>query len=47
MKDYHINISCRDEDGESIPDIPNLEACSAFGNTPDKARRQVERAKAT
>ncbi len=34
MKDYHINIFYSEEDGGYIADIPDLEACSAFGETP-------------
>jgi len=45
MKDYHINIPYSEEDGGFIADIPDLEACSAFGNTPDEALKQVEIAK--
>ena len=45
MKDYHINIFYSEEDGGYIADIPDLEACSAFGNTPEEALRQVEIAK--
>jgi len=45
MKDYHINIPYSEEDGGYIADIPDLEACSAFGNTPDEALQQVEIAK--
>ncbi|HDL85531.1 MAG TPA: type II toxin-antitoxin system HicB family antitoxin [Candidatus Acetothermia bacterium] len=45
MKDYHINIFYSEEDGGYIADIPDLEACSAFGNTPDEALKQVELAK--
>ena len=33
MTDYHINIFFSDEDGGYIADIPDLEACSAFGAT--------------
>jgi predicted RNase H-like HicB family nuclease len=46
MKDYHINIFYSEEDGGYIADIPDLEACSAFGETADEALRQVELAKA-
>lgn len=35
MKDYHINIFYSEEDGGYIADIPDLEACSAFGETPE------------
>ena len=34
------------EDDECyIADIPDLEACSAFGDTPDEALREVQKAK--
>ncbi len=46
MKDYHINIFWSDEDGGYIADIPDLEACSAFGTTPTEALAEAERAKA-
>lgn len=45
MKDYHINIFFSDEDGGYIADIPDLEACSAFGTSPEKALCEVERAR--
>jgi len=45
MKDYQINIFYSEEDGGYIADIPDLEACSAFGSTPDEALKQVELAK--
>lgn len=45
MKDYHINIFYSEEDGGYIADIPDLDACSAFGATPDEALSEVERAK--
>jgi predicted RNase H-like HicB family nuclease len=45
MKDYHINIFYSAEDGGYIADIPDLEACSAFGKTPSEALKQVEIAK--
>jgi len=45
MQDYHINIFYSEEDGGYIADIPDLAACSAFGNTPEEALRQVEIAK--
>jgi predicted RNase H-like HicB family nuclease len=41
MKDYHINIFYSEEDGGFIADIPDLEACSAFGETPEEALREV------
>jgi predicted RNase H-like HicB family nuclease len=45
VKDYHINIFYSEEDGGYIADIPDLEACSAFGETPAEALAQVEIAK--
>jgi len=45
MKDYHINIFHSEEDGGYIADIPDLEACSAFGHTPEEALKQVKIAK--
>jgi predicted RNase H-like HicB family nuclease len=35
-----------EEGGWYIADVPNLEACSAFGDTPEKALAEVEVAKA-
>jgi predicted RNase H-like HicB family nuclease len=45
MSYYHINIFYSDEDGGYIADIPDLDSCSAFGNTPDAALAEVEIAK--
>jgi len=45
VKDYHINIFSSDEDDGYIADIPDLEACSAFGASPEEALAQVDRAK--
>ena len=45
MKDYHINIFYSEEDDGYIADIPDLEACSAFGHSPDEALHEVEIAK--
>jgi predicted RNase H-like HicB family nuclease len=45
MRDYHINIFWSDEDGGYIADLPDLEACSAFGNTAEEALAEVEKAK--
>ena len=46
MKDYHINIFYSEDDGGYVADIPDLQGCSAFGNTPEEALKQVEIAKA-
>jgi predicted RNase H-like HicB family nuclease len=45
VTDYHINIFYSDEDAGYIADIPDLEACSAFGRTPAEALAAVEQAK--
>ena len=45
MKNYHINVFYSEDDGGWIADIPDLEACSAFGETAEEALREVERAK--
>ena len=45
MNDYHINIFHSDEDDGYVADIPDLEGCSAFGETPEEALAEVERAK--
>ena len=45
MKDYHINILSSEEDGGYIADIPDLQACSAFGVTAEEALREVQVAK--
>jgi predicted RNase H-like HicB family nuclease len=44
-RDYHINIFYSEEDGGYIADIPDLEFCSAFGETPADALKEVEIAK--
>ncbi|MEW5948298.1 MAG: type II toxin-antitoxin system HicB family antitoxin [Thermodesulfobacteriota bacterium] len=45
MRDYHINIFYSEEDDGYIADIPDLDACSAFGDTPDAALQEVQKAK--
>jgi len=42
MKDYHVNIFYSKEDDCYIADIPDLPNCSAFGETPDKALKEVQ-----
>jgi len=41
MNNYHINIFFSEEDGGYIADIPDLEFCSAFGETPEIALHEV------
>ena len=45
MQDYHINIFYSEEDGGYIADVPDLVACSAFGETPQEALKELEEAK--
>jgi predicted RNase H-like HicB family nuclease len=46
MKDSHINIFSSEEDECYMADIPELKFCSAFGNTPEEALRELLIAKA-
>ena len=46
MSDYHINVFYSDEDAAYVADIPDLDACSAFGASPEEALAEVEKAKA-
>ena len=45
MRDYHINIFYSEADGGYIADIPDLQFCSAFGETAAEALNEVETAK--
>jgi predicted RNase H-like HicB family nuclease len=45
VSDYHINIFYSEEDGGYVADIPDLDACSAFGSTPEEALAELEIAK--
>jgi predicted RNase H-like HicB family nuclease len=45
VSDYHINIFYSEEDATYVADIPDLDACSAFGQTPEQALREVEHVK--
>ena len=45
MTDYHINLFHSDEDGGYIADIPDLDACSAFGASAEEALAEVEKAR--
>lgn len=47
MKDYHINIFYSQEDEGYIADIPDLVACSAFGEDASEALTEVLKAKDT
>ena len=45
MKDYHINVFYSQKDKCYIADIPDLKFCSALGETPEEAVREVQIAK--
>jgi antitoxin HigA-1 len=45
MQDYFISIFYSEEDDGYITDIPDLRFCSAFGETPEEALREVQIAK--
>jgi predicted RNase H-like HicB family nuclease len=45
VKHYHINVFFSDEDGGYVADIPDLEACSAFGSTAEEAVAEVQKAR--
>ena len=38
---YHINVFFSTDDKGFIADVPDLKYCSAFGETPEKALREV------
>ncbi len=46
MRDYHINVFYSEEDEAYVADIPDLKFCSALGDTPEEAVREVQIAKA-
>ena len=46
MRDYHINVFYSEEDECYVADIPDLQYCSAFGDSPEEAVSEVEKAKA-
>lgn len=45
MNKYSINIFYSEEDEGYIANIPALEFCSAFGETPAEALAEVEKAR--
>ena len=45
MKDYHINIFYSEQDCGYIADVPDLKSCSAFGENPEQALKEVLLAK--
>lgn len=45
MRDYQISVFYSDEDEQCIAEVPDLEGCTASGNTPDEAVHEVDIAK--
>ncbi|MDN5860905.1 MAG: type II toxin-antitoxin system HicB family antitoxin [Pseudonocardia sp.] len=45
MNGYHINVFFSASDGGYVADIPDLHACSAFGESPEEAVAEVVRAR--
>lgn len=39
---YHINVFWSDEDDCWIADVPDVQYCSAHGETPDEAIREIQ-----
>lgn len=39
---YHINVFWSDEDGCWIAEVPDLRPCSAHGDSPEEAVKEVE-----
>jgi hypothetical protein len=42
MKDYCVNVFYSEEDEAYVADIPDLKFCSALGDTPEEAVREVQ-----
>ena len=41
---YHIDVFWSEADGVWVADVPDLQSCSAFGDTPIEALAEVEQA---
>lgn len=41
---YHINLFWSEPDGAWVADVPDLQSCSAFGDTPAEALAEIEQA---
>ncbi len=42
MKDQHVNVFYSEDDEGYIAAIPDLQSCSAFGDTPEEALQPVQ-----
>ena len=43
---FHINVFWSEADGAWVAELPDLQSCSAFGDTPAEALAEVEKAMA-
>jgi predicted RNase H-like HicB family nuclease len=41
---YHINVFWSEADSAWVADVPDLQSCSAFGDTPAEALAEVQKA---
>ena len=41
---YHISLFWSESDGAWVADVPDLQSCSAFGDTPAEAPAEIEQA---
>jgi predicted RNase H-like HicB family nuclease len=44
IREYYINLFWSEPDGAWVADVPDLQSCSAFGDTPAEALSEVEQA---
>ena len=44
MPKYHINLFWSEADGAWVADVPDLQSCSAFGDSPAEALAEIEQA---
>jgi predicted RNase H-like HicB family nuclease len=44
MPKYHINLFWSEPGGAWVADVPDLQSCSAFGDTPAEALAEIEQA---
>lgn len=45
MSNYAINIFYDEQDADYVAVVPDLKGCSAFGDTPEDALREIQIAK--
>ena len=42
MKNYHINLFYSTDDEAWVADVPDLRYCSALGETPEEALKEIQ-----